>query len=131
LRAKPLEKNQSVRLKPFPNFWLRYYNSNSDEFIKAEFRFTIRVKIVEDEMIKDKKMIKRDILDQFRARDVDEEYILPAHWLESDYVKDLDTEERKLFKKAIDELISMGIVENVKGADLSLKLTRKGADLIY
>ncbi len=82
-------------------------------------------------MIKDKKMIKRDILDQFRARDVDEEYILPAHWLESDYVKDLDTEERKLFKKAIDELISMGIVENVKGADLSLKLTRKGADLIY
>jgi hypothetical protein len=82
-------------------------------------------------MNKDKKMIKRDILDKFRDITADEDYILPQCWLESDYFKTLRAEERKLFKKAVDELISKGLLENVKGTGLNLKLTQKGADLIY
>lgn len=76
-------------------------------------------------------MIKRDILDKFRDIKSDEEDVLSQHWLESDYFKALGAEERKLFKKAVDELISKGLVENVKGTGLNLKLTQKGADLIY
>lgn len=82
-------------------------------------------------MIKDKKMIKRDILDKFRDIKSEENYILPRHWLESDYFKTLRPEEKKLFKKAVNELISMGLVEDVKGSTLNLKLTQKGMDLIY
>jgi len=82
-------------------------------------------------MNKDKKMIKRDILDKFRDITADEDYVLPQQWLESDYFKTLRAEEKKLFKKAVDELISKGLVENVKGTGLNLKLTQKGADLIY
>ena len=82
-------------------------------------------------MNKDKKMIKRDILDKFRDIKAEEDHILPHHWLESDYFKTLRPEEKKLFKKAVNELISKGLVENVKGAGLNLKLTQKGADLIH
>lgn len=82
-------------------------------------------------MNKDKKMIKRDILDKFRDIKAEEDHILPHHWLESDYFINLRPDEKKLFKKAINELISKGLVENVKGTGLNLKLTQKGADLIY
>ena len=81
-------------------------------------------------MIKNKKMIKRDILEKFRTINAEGDYILPASWLESEYLKDLDTEEKKIFKKAVDELISKGLVEPVKGSELNLKLTRKGRDLL-
>ena len=81
-------------------------------------------------MIKNKKMIKRDILEKFRTINAEGDYVLPASWLESEYLKDLDTEEKKIFKKAVNELISKGLVEHVKGSELNLKLTRKGRDLL-
>ncbi len=82
-------------------------------------------------MVKSKKMIKRDILDKFRTLNADDDAVLSSSWLESDYFKDLDSEERKIFKKAVDELISKGLVESIRGSELNLKLTRKGADLIF
>ena len=81
--------------------------------------------------MKEKKTIKRDILDKFRALNAENDDLLPPHWLEMVYLKKLNTEEKKLFKKAIQELISMGIVENVEGPSLNLSLTQKGENLIY
>ena len=81
--------------------------------------------------MKEKKTIKRDILDKFRALNAENDDLLPPHWLEMVYLKKLNTEEKKLFKKAIQELISMGIVENVEGLSLNLRLTQKGENLIY
>ena len=81
-------------------------------------------------MIKDKKMIKRDILDKFRSIS-EESDRLPPKWLETDYFVNLNQHEKKIFKKAIDELISRGIVEDINGTSQNLKLTQKGANLIY
>jgi hypothetical protein len=81
--------------------------------------------------MKEKKTIKRDILDKFRSLNAENGDVLPAHWLEMVYLKKLTTEEKKLFKKAVQELISMGIVENVEGPSLNLRLTQKGENLIY
>jgi predicted transcriptional regulator len=85
---------------------------------------------MENRMIKDKKMIKRDILDKFRSI-IEESDRLPPKWLETDYFVNLNQHEKKIFKKAINELISRGIVEDVNGSSQNLKLTQKGADLIY
>jgi predicted transcriptional regulator len=82
-------------------------------------------------MAKDKKMIKRDILDKFRSIGEDEADVLPPTWLESVYLSNLNHEEKKEFKKAVNELISTGIVENIKDPVWNLRLTPKGADLIY
>jgi hypothetical protein len=82
-------------------------------------------------MVKDKKEIKKDILDMFRTLENEEDDVLPPEWLESDYIKRLNWEEKRLYQNAVNELISKGLVENVKGSALSLKLTDKGADLIY
>jgi len=81
--------------------------------------------------MKDKKTIKRDLLDKFRVLNAESDDILPPNWLELVYLKKLNTEEKKLFKKAIQELISMEIVENVEGPNLNLRLTEKGENLIY
>ena len=81
-------------------------------------------------MGKDKKMIKREILEKFRSISPEEDYILPPQWLESDYMPGLTTYERKILKQAINELISLGLIENVKGSRLNLKLTEKGANLL-
>ena len=82
-------------------------------------------------MEKNKKMIKRDILDKFRFIEEVEADILPPRWLTSDYFTKLNHEEKKECKKAIRELISTGIVENINEPVWNLRLTRKGADLIY
>lgn len=82
-------------------------------------------------MVKDKKAIKKDILDMFRLITDEDFDALPSEWLESDYFKHLNWEEKIIFKKAINELISNGLVENVKGSTLNLKLTEKGAALIF
>jgi hypothetical protein len=81
--------------------------------------------------MKDKKAIKRDLLDKFRTLHAESDDILPPHWLELVYLKRLNTEEKKLFKKAVQELISMEIVENVEGPSLNLRLTQMGENLIY
>jgi hypothetical protein len=81
--------------------------------------------------MKDKKAIKRDVLHKFRALGAETNDTLPSHWIELVYLKRLTAEEKKLFKKAIQELTTMGIVENVEGPSLNLKLTQKGENLIY
>jgi hypothetical protein len=80
-------------------------------------------------MFRDKKAIKRDILDKFRSLG-EESDVLPADWLEADYMAGLNIQEKKIFKQAVRELVSSGLVEPVKGAASSLKLTQKGANLI-
>ncbi len=82
-------------------------------------------------MEKNKKMIKRDILDKFRSIEEAESDMLPPKWLASDYFTKLNREEKKECKKAVRELISTGIVENINEPVWNLKLTPKGADLIY
>jgi len=81
-------------------------------------------------MHKDKKSIKRDILDKFRSLGIEQD-TLPPHWLEIDYFDRLDIQEKKVFKKAVKELVSSGLVEHTNGSDGSLRLTPKGANLIY
>ena len=81
--------------------------------------------------MRDKKTIKREILDKFRSMNAENQETLPLHWLELVYLKKLNTDEKKLFKRAIQELISVGIVENVEGPGLNLRLTEKGQNLIY
>ena len=82
-------------------------------------------------MAKDKKEIKKDILDMFRSLENEDEDILPPDLLETDYFKRLNWDEKSIYQDAVKELISNGLVENVKGSALNLKLTDKGADLIY
>jgi hypothetical protein len=89
--------------------------------------------MMEVNMNRDKKAIKREILDKFRSIGVEND-TLPPQWLESDYFDSLDKVEKKIFKQAIKELVSSGLVEQikqVKGTDTNLRLTQKGLDLIY
>jgi hypothetical protein len=81
--------------------------------------------------MKDKKTIKREILDKFRSMNAENQETLPLHWLELVYIEKLSTDEKKLSKRAIQELIAVGIVENVEGPGLNLRLTEKGQNLIY
>lgn len=81
-------------------------------------------------MYKDKKTIKREILDKFRSIGSEKD-VLPPHWLEADYFKSLDNQEKRIFKKAVKELVSSGLVEQVRGSAPNLKLTQKGVNLIH
>ena len=85
-------------------------------------------------MVRDKKEIKRDILEKFRAlENIDEptDYVLSREWLETEYLQTLDSEEKKLFSKAVTDLKKIGIIEDANGKDLILRLTSKGKDLIF
>lgn len=81
--------------------------------------------------MRDKKGIKRDILDKFRSLNAVSDEMLPPHWLELVYLKKLSADDKKIFKRAVQELIAAGIVENVEGTGLDLRLTQKGENLIY
>jgi len=81
--------------------------------------------------MKEKKEIKRDLLDKFRANGAEAGDTLPGKWLEAVYLPRLSSEEKKLFKKAVQELVAIGILEPVEGADLNLRLTGKGEHLLY
>lgn len=81
-------------------------------------------------MHKDKKTIKREILDKFRSLGSEND-TLPPHWLELDYFASLDSQEKKVFKQAVKELVSSGLVEQLDAPDDTLRLTQKGTDLIY
>ncbi len=81
--------------------------------------------------MRDKKGIKRDILGKFRSLNAVSDEMLPPHWLELVYLKGLSADDKKIFKRAIQELMSVGIVENVEGTGLNLRLTQKGENLIY
>ena len=82
-------------------------------------------------MAKDKKEIKKDILDMFRSLKNEASDVLPPELLETDYFRHLTWDEKRLYQNAVKELISNGLVENVKGSAKSLKLTDKGANLIF
>jgi hypothetical protein len=86
--------------------------------------------ILEGKMHKDKKTIKREILDKFRSLGSEND-TLPPNWLEVDYLTSLDNQEKKIFKQAIKELVSSGLVEYLEEPDDNLRLTQKGTDLIY
>ena len=81
-------------------------------------------------MHKDKKTIKREIFDKFRSLGIEND-TLPPEWLETDYLESLDIQEKKVFKQAVKELVSSGLVEHTNGSGTNLRLTQKGADLIY
>ena len=82
-------------------------------------------------MAKDKKDIKKDILNMFRTLQNEGQDVLPPELLESDYFKHLSWDEKQHYQNAVTDLIAKGLVTNVKGSILNLKLTDKGADLIY
>ncbi len=81
--------------------------------------------------MREKKDIKRELLDKFRAMGAEAGETLPGKWLEAVYLPRLSSEEKKLFKKAVQELVSIGILEPVEGSDLNLRLTAKGEHLLY
>jgi len=81
-------------------------------------------------MLKDIKEIKKDILDKFREIKAEEDDALPDGWLAQEYFESLNTYEQKIFKKALKELTSRGLVEYVQAHVMNLKLTEKGANLI-
>ena len=82
-------------------------------------------------MGKDVKDIKKDILDQFRAMEGEENDILPENWLIKEYLPYLNPYEKKDFDKAIRQLAAKGFVKYEKGPVPRLKLTEKGANLIH
>ena len=82
-------------------------------------------------MAKDKKDIKIDILNMFRTLQKKDQDVLPSDLLESDYLKHLKWDEKQHYKNAVKELISNGLVQCVNGSSVELKLTEKGANLIY
>ncbi len=82
-------------------------------------------------MAKDKKDIKIDILNIFKSLQKEESNVLPSELLESDYLKQLKWDEKQQYQHAVNELISKGLVQYVKGSSVKLKLTEKGANLIY
>ena len=82
-------------------------------------------------MSKDIKDIKKDILDQFRAIEGEENDLLPENWLMEEYLPLLNPYEKRDFEKAIQQLASKGFVKYQKGAVPKLQLTEKGANLIH
>lgn len=81
-------------------------------------------------MNKDIKTIKKGILDKFREISAEEDDLLPEKWLAEDYFLNLNAHEQKIFKQAVKELISQGLVVDIKRPVMNLKLTEKGANLI-
>jgi hypothetical protein len=81
-------------------------------------------------MLKDIKTIKKDILDKFREIDAETDDVLPENWLTEVYLENFNSFEQKNFKQAVKELVSQGLLTNIKHPSLNLKLTKKGANLI-
>lgn len=83
-------------------------------------------------MSRDIKAIKKDILDQFRAMEGEENDVIPENWLAEEYLPFLNTFEKKDFETAIKQLAAKGFLKyEMKGAVPRLKLTEKGANLIH
>lgn len=83
-------------------------------------------------MGRDIKDIKKDILDQFRAMEGEENDAIPENWLIEEYLPYLNPYERKDFEKAMKQLAAKGFLKyEMKGSIPKLKLTQKGANLIH
>ena len=81
-------------------------------------------------MLKTAKGIKRDILNKFRTLTGDNDTLSPR-WLLNDYWHPLTMFEKSNFNRAITDLIHKGLIEKVNSRIPTLKLTDKGADLIF
>lgn len=81
--------------------------------------------------MKDKKAIKKDILDKFRTTKDGSEFVISSQWLEVQYLDTLTPMEKKLFEQAVRDLINQGLVESIGDTPLQLKLTEKGENLIF
>lgn len=81
--------------------------------------------------MKEKKAIKKDILDQFKAMGEESTQALSHLWLEEYAMEILSKDEKKLFDQAIKELVGKGLVEFTGSQRNDLKLTEKGANLIF
>jgi hypothetical protein len=83
-------------------------------------------------MSRDIKDIKKDILDQFRAIEGEENDMIPESWLVDEYLPYLNAFERRDFEKAIKQLAAKGFLKyEMKHSIPKLKLTEKGANLIH
>ena len=83
-------------------------------------------------MSRDIKDIKKDILDQFRAMEGEENDAIPENWLTEEYLPFLNAFEKRDFEKAIKQLADKGVLKyEMKGEVPRLKLTEKGANLIH
>ncbi|KJS31803.1 MAG: hypothetical protein VR64_09695 [Desulfatitalea sp. BRH_c12] len=83
-------------------------------------------------MSRDIKDIKKDILDQFRAIEGEENDVIPENWLIEEYLPFLNSFEKRDFEKAIKQLAAKGFLKyEMKGSVPKLKLTEKGANLIH
>jgi hypothetical protein len=81
-------------------------------------------------VLKDKKTIKRELLEKFRTISPDRGYALSAYWLEFCYLNQLHGNEKVLFQKAVRELVRQGLLEGLPEPGQNLKLTAKGVALI-
>ena len=81
-------------------------------------------------MVKDKKAIKRDILDKFRYMGNKGREALPPFWLELEYLPSLNGPEKRLCRLAVKDLIAQGLCSPSKKPAENLTLTEKGADLL-
>lgn len=82
-------------------------------------------------MAKDKKTIKRDILDKFRSVSDRGRLALPPFWLELTYLPTLDCVERRICHRAVQELIDQGICVPAARHAAGLEITEKGGHLLW
>jgi hypothetical protein len=81
-------------------------------------------------MLQDKKEIKRNILESFRAASPEDDFRLPRYRLLRNCLPGGDRNGRLLFEKAVRDLVSQGLVEVRDKPFTSLHLTDKGIDLL-
>jgi hypothetical protein len=82
-------------------------------------------------MIKQKRDIQRDILAKFKSISDDGHLAIPPLWLQFCYFEKLTVLEQNRFKKAVQELISQGLIQDMGEIFPHLKLTDKGTDLLF
>jgi hypothetical protein len=84
-------------------------------------------------MLKTPKEIKRDILGKFRSQldEFDNLETIPSNLMFTNYWQLLTSQEKGNFNKAVSDLIDKGLIDKVKSNIPHLRLTDKGADLLY
>jgi hypothetical protein len=78
----------------------------------------------------DKKDAKRRILAHFRALDPDSGYILPRRWVEDRCLRTMPPAARPVVEEAVCDLVTIGILSEVRKGMGRLALTDLGAELI-
>ena len=78
-----------------------------------------------------KKQIKRDIIHRFRCIEEDEELFLSLSWFLDDYSSSLDADSKKILGKAMNELVTKGLMTFSPKPHPGFQLTNKGFDLLF